>query len=167
MHIIRLAVLFGLLAALSGTIGGCARANSKVGAFFDFDTDLKLVFEVDKDINPDENHTPSPVFVRLYELSSDNTFEKADFLALYESDESALGKELIRKRELERLLPGHNREEMYVVDPETRYVALFAEFFQYKNSKFKLIFPVDSNNVIGNTVWVQIKDNKMQLRKAK
>ena len=52
-----------LLLALCLT--ACTKVNSGVGGVFNFDTDLKLVFEVDKNITPDEKHTPSPLFRRL------------------------------------------------------------------------------------------------------
>lgn len=149
------------------TLNGCTKANSRVGGMFDFDTDLKITFAVGDNINPDEKHTPSPLYVRFYELNSENAFQHADFLALYEGDDNVLGKELITKKELKRITPGGNRVENFVVSPDTRYVALFAEFFQYKNAKYKLVFPVTSHNVIGNTVRVEITDNKMQLRVAK
>ncbi len=158
---------FFALILICVALGSCTRANSKVGGMFDFDTDLKIVFEVGNNINPDENHTPSPLFVRLYELESKNAFEHADFLALYDRDEAVLGTELIAKKELRRITPDGDREEKFVVASNTRYVALFAEFFQYKNAKYKLVFPVTSHNVIGNTVRIEITDNKMQLREAK
>lgn len=145
-------------------LAGCTRVNSGVVGMFELDTDVHVEFEIAKDINPDENHTPSPLFVRLYELKDDAAFKKADFIGLYEQDESLLGKDLIGKQELNRLVPGESRKDKFVVDPGTRFVALFAEFYQFKNAKYKLIFPVTSNNVIENSVKVLISDNQMLLR---
>jgi len=160
---LRLVVCFGLMFVLAG----CARVNSGVGGMFDFDTDLKVIFEVKDNINPDEKHTPSPVYIRFYELKSDKRFNRAKFLELFERDEELLGDELITKQELKRIAPKEPREERFVVDKETRYVALFAEFFQYKNSKYKVIFPVTSNNVIENTVRIELSDTNLLLRSAK
>lgn len=148
-------------------VAGCTKVNSGVVGMFELDTDVRVEFVVGEDINPDEKHTPSPLYIRFYELSSDKAFMQADFLDLYERDETVLGKDLIAKQELNRLIPGKNRQESFVVDPETRYVALFAEFYQFKNAKYKLIVPVTSNNVLANSVRVEILDNQMMLRSAR
>ncbi len=145
----------------------CTKVNSGVGGVFNFDTDLKIIFEVANNINPDEKHTPSPLYVRLYELKSDKIFARAGFLELFEEDEALLGNELIAKQELKRIAPGEARQESFVVSKDTRYVALFAEFFQFKNAKYKVVFPVTSNNVIENTVRIEINDTNLLLRSTK
>ena len=94
-------------------------------------TNLKLEFKVADNINPDEKRTPSPVYLRFYVLKSDKQFNKTDFLELYERDTESLGDDLLSKQELKRIASGEAREEKFVLDKETRYVALFAEFFQY------------------------------------
>ena len=147
-------------------LSACTKVNSGVVGMFNFDTDLKVVLEVSDDINPDEKHTASPLYLRFYELTSDKVFNKTDFLELYENDETILGKDLIAKQELDAVLPGVSREERFVVDPATRFVAIFAEFYEFRNSKYKLVFPVTSNNVIENTVRIEISDNKLILRSA-
>ena len=148
-------------------LAACTKVNSGVGGVFNFDTDLKVIFEVAGNINPDEKHTASPLFLRFYELTSDQRFEQANFLELYEADTKVLGDQLITKRELKRIAPGEARTEQFVVDKKTRYVALFAEFFQFKNAKYKVVFPVTSNNVIENTVRIEINDTNLLLRSAK
>jgi type VI secretion system protein VasD len=44
---------------------------------------------------------------------------------------------------------------------------LFAEFFEYKNSRFKVIFPVTSKNVIRNTVRIDVTGNQLLLQRAR
>lgn len=156
-----------VLILLTCGLWGCTKVNSGVVGMFDLDTDLKVIFIAGKDINPDEKHSPSPLYIRLYELTSDHAFIKADFLALYEKDDALLGKDLIAKRELNRIVPGESREETLVLDPKTRYVALFAEYFEYKNAKYKLIFPVTSKNVIKNTVRIELSGNNMLLQSTR
>src|SRR5687768_16957842 len=116
-----------LLALLSLGSTSCTKVNSGVVGMFNLDTDLKLILIAGKDINPDEKRSPSPLYIRLYELTSEHAFNKADFMALYEKDEALLGKDMLAKRELNRLVPGESQQEAFVVDPKTRYVALFAE----------------------------------------
>lgn len=148
-------------------LASCTRVNSGVVGMFNLDTDLKLVFIAGKDINPDEKRTPSPLYIRMYELTSDVAFNKADFLELYEKDETILGKALLSKRELNRVLPEEHQEDHFVLDPQTRYVALFAEFYEYRDSKFKIVFPVTSKNVIKNTVKIELTGNQMLLKRAR
>lgn len=160
-------LLKGIVIALAFALTACTKVNSGVGGVFNFDTDLKIIFDVAGNINPDEKHTPSPLFLRFYELTSEQRFAQANFLELYESDTKILGDQLITKRELKRIAPGEARTEQFVVDKKTRYVALFAEFFQFKNAKYKVVFPVTSNNVIENTVRIEINDTNLLLRSAK
>lgn len=155
-------MLIGLLGASS-----CTRVNESVGAVLDLDTDVRIDFRATEDINPDEKHTPSPVVIRFYELQSDIAFRQADFIGLFEQDEELLGKDLISKRELNVLLPGDRRSDKIVVDENTRYVGLFAEFFEFRNAKYKLVFPVTSNNVVSNSVQVLVRDNELLLRRAR
>lgn len=162
-YFIRIFAIFALLAPLLS----CTKVNSGVVGMFNLDTDLKLILLAGKDINPDEKHSPSPLFIRLYELSSDQAFNRADFLGLYEKDDALLGKDLIAKRELNRLVPGETQEDGFVLDANTRYVGLFAEFYEYKNSKFKLVFPVTPKNVVKNTVRVEVTGNQMLLQRAR
>lgn len=163
VHFTPLALVFIALLALSG----CTRVNSGVAGMIDLDTDLKLSLDVGKHINPDEKHLPSPVYLRFYELQSNKVFERLDFLELYERDAALLGKDLLAKQELEAVLPGESREESFVLNPETRYVALLAEFYQYKGAQFKVIFPVTPKNVFENKVRVEIVDNKLILRSTR
>lgn len=162
-YFIRIFAIFALLAPLLS----CTKVNSGVVGMFNLDTDLKLILLAGKDINPDEKHSPSPLFIRLYELSSDQAFNRADFLGLYEKDDALLGKDLIAKRELNRLVPGETQEDGFVLDANTRYVGLFAEFYEYKNSKYKLVFPVTPKNVVKNTVRVEVTGNQMLLQRAR
>ncbi len=161
-HFFKLAIALCLTLA----VGGCARLNSGVFGTFNLDTDLRLEFEVASNINPDERQSPSPVFVRLYELRSDKRFAQGDFFDLYHDAKAVLGDDLISSKELHRLVPGETRSERLVLNPETRYVALFAEFYQYKDARNKVVFAVTPQNVVQNTARIQIERNIMTLRTA-
>ena len=152
-----------LISAALLVLASCTSVNHRVGKVFDLDTDLKLKTHSSFQINPDEKDQASPVFVRLYQLKSPSAFEKADFLELYESDKQVLGESLISKQELDRFLPGTEREDRLVLNKETQYVGLFAEFYRYKDAKAKLIFPVTANNVIRNVVAIEITENEIKL----
>lgn len=144
---------------------GCSTVNHKVGEALNLDTDLKLEMFAGSEINPDESDQSSPVFIRLYELNSPKAFEKADFIDIYERDEEVLGDTFVAKQELKRVVPSTRRIERFVLSKETRYVALFAEFYNYKDSKAKLHFPVTSSNVIRNAIKINVDGNRIILGK--
>ena len=152
-----------LIFLVSFVLAGCTSMNHQVGEMLNLDTDLKLEFVVDEQINPDEQNTSSPVFVRFYELTSSSAFSQADFIDLYERDEEVLGDTFISKQELKRLVPNTFRKETFVLSKETRFVGLFAEFYDYDDAQSKVVFEVTSSNVIRNSVGVQISGNKMML----
>lgn len=156
--------LWGVLLVVA-LLQGCGSMDSKVGGVLNLDTDLKLVINVDSDVNPDEKGHPSPVFLRMYELKSPTLMEQADFIALYERDTEVLGKDYIAKLELKRLAPGDARVEKHVLNAETQYIALFAEFFDYKNAKYKVVFPVTSNNIIRNSINIRLSGTDIIIEK--
>lgn len=144
--------------------GACTTVNNKVGEALNLDTDLKLQIYAAREINPDERDQSSPVFVRLYELNSAKAFASADFIDLYENDAQTLGDTLVAKQELKRVVPGTQRTERFVLSEGTRYVALFAEFYRYKDAQAKVVFPVTASNVVRNSVKITIADNAIALQ---
>jgi type VI secretion system protein VasD len=149
---------------LVSLLAGCQSNKSLVGGYFEFDTDIEINFVIDADINPDEQGIPSPLFVRMYELKSTKMMKKADFISLYEKDKATLGADLVGEvHNLKRFKPGENRADDFVLDKKTQYVALYAEFLEFKDSKFKLVIPVVANNVFRNSVVIRISENQMSL----
>lgn len=150
-------ICFGLAACASGN-------KSVVGGYLGLDTDVSIQFLVDSDSNPDELGVGSPLFVRMYELKNQKMMLKADFIDLYEQDAKTIGADLVGEvHRLKRFKPGGDRVEKFVLDKETKYIALYAEFLRFKDSKFKLVIPVVANNVFINTAVIQISGNQMTL----
>lgn len=150
---------FIFMAAVLLLISACTAINTKVGGFFNLDTDLELVFKVDADINPDDSNTPAPLFVRMYELKSTKMFNKANFIDIFERDKEVLGADMITKQRLKRLKPGEDRKNDFVLNKKTRFVALYAEFLQYKDAEYKVIIPIVPHDVIGTTAIIQVSGN--------
>lgn len=161
MHKGRIALISVALSFLF--LSGCESVNSGFGGVLNLDTDLKVTFDVSSDINPDEAGRSSPLYVRLYQLKSDTLFEKTDFIDLYEQDAEKLKADFVSKQELKLLKPGEDRIETFVLNEETLYIGFFAEFFQYKDAKYKIILPVTANNLIRNSIKVRITGNEIQL----
>lgn len=163
MYVMKLPVLlmlcFWLVACASGN-------KSVVGGYLGLDTDVSVEFIVDADGNPDEQGLGSPLFVRMYELKNSTMMTKADFIDLYENDKKTIGTDLVGEvHRFKRLTPGENRIEKFVLSEETQYIALYAEFLDFRDSMFKLIIPVVTNNVFINSAVVRISGNQMMLDK--
>ena len=149
------------MAIVLSELTACQAVNSSVGGYFDLDTDIKIDLLVDADINPDELGKASPLFIRMYELSSNKMMKRADFIEIYERDKEVLGADMVAVHKLKRLKPGEDRTEHIVLDKKTNYVALYAEFLEFKESKFKLIFPVVANNVFRDSVVIRVSGNEL------
>lgn len=141
----------------------CSTVNSKVGGYFDLDTDVTLTFIVDEDVNPDDNKMSSPVILRLYELKTTKAFENANFIDLYEQDIEVLGKTMLTEQKLKALQPGNKINTSFVLSKETMYIGLYAEFLQYQNAKYKLVIPITQTNVVDSKAKIHITGNKMVL----
>jgi len=161
MQAFRSIYVLSILVALTAS-SACSSLNSAVGGMFGADTDLTISFKVESDINPDENKTPSPLFVRMYELKSPKLFKKANFIDIYEQDKKILGADFIGVQKLKRLKPGEDRENSFVLNEKTRFVGLYAEFLDYKRAKYKLIVPVVQHDVIGTTINIKVSGNAIQ-----
>jgi type VI secretion system protein VasD len=162
--ILKASKLFALVAVLL-TLASCTSVNTKVGGLLDLDTDLKLSFIVEKNVNPDDNKVSSPVIVRMYELKSTKAFENANFIDLYERDSEILGKTMITEQALKPIQPSEDSTAKFVLSKGTKYIGLYAEFLQYEDAKYKVIIPVAETNVVTSTAKVQLIDNKMVLLK--
>ena len=154
---VKLLMLMFIVSQLSA----CQSMNAAVGGYLGLDTDLQIDIAADADINPDELGKASPLFVRMYELKSTKMINKADFISIYERDTEILGADMVNVQRLKRLKPGESRTEHFVLNKETNYVALYAEFLNFKRSGFKVIIPVVASNVVRNTVKVRVSGNKL------
>ena len=150
-----------ILLSLTLLLVACSSNKSKVGGYFNFDTDVKLTFTIASDINPDDNGKPAPLFIRLYELKSNKMFEKADFIDLYERDQEALGADFLGKTSLKPFIPGHSRVEKMVLSQEAQYVGLYAEFLRYKGASYKALIPIVGNNVFTSSAKIYVTGNKI------
>jgi type VI secretion system protein VasD len=143
---------------------GCS-SKSRVGGMLNLDTDLTLEFIIDRDVNPNDSERPSPLYLRLYQLSSPTQFEKSEFVDIYEKDKEILKDELIARQDLSPFIPGETRKERFVLKPGTRYIAIYAEFSQYSKSTYKVVFPVTENNVIRNREKISISGKTVKILK--
>jgi type VI secretion system protein VasD len=98
------------------------------------------------DTNPDSTGRPSPVVVRVYQLRTDAAFKGADFFALFDDDQKALGQELISRDEFV-LAPAEQRKMDVTVSGETRFVGAIAAFRDIRNAQWRVLVPASSKGL--------------------
>lgn len=92
-------------------------------------------------VNPDPQGRPSPVTVRVYELTEATAFGGVDLVPLWDGEAAALGAALIARHE-HRLAPGGTAAATLVLRPQTRYLGVVAAFRDYRNSSWRAVVPV-------------------------
>ncbi|GGP73081.1 type VI secretion system lipoprotein TssJ [Shewanella ulleungensis] len=117
-------------------VTGCKTINAVVPPSTD------ITFNASADVNPDINNRPSPVVVKIFELSSRTIFDTQDFFTLDESAESVLGPDLIRKDELE-LQPSEIREYSMSLGNNTRFVGVIVAYRDIDSSRWRSVVSVD------------------------
>ncbi|UJF20480.1 type VI secretion system lipoprotein TssJ [Shewanella sp. OMA3-2] len=127
---------------------GCKTINAVVPASTD------ITFQASADINPDINLRPSPVVVKIFELSSRTIFDTQDFFTLYENAESVLGPDLIRKDELE-LQPSEIREYPMSLGHNTRYVGVIVAYRDIDSSRWRSVVAVDPTGYDDVTINIE------------
>ena len=139
MSVFFKSLVFGVFSAALMSIAAC----SNVASVLNLDSDLELKITAKDDINPDESEMASPLVVRLYELKDKKKFEGLEFYDIYQNDKKLLGKNMIEKHVLKHFVPDTKRKQQIVLNKKTTYIALFAEFSQYKDSDFRAVIKID------------------------
>ena len=115
---------------------GCSTVNK----FVPPSTDLKI--NVSKNVNPDTSDRPSPVVMKIFELSSRTIFDTQDFFSLYETPEKLLGPDLLKKDELE-LQPNSVQEYKMSLNRNTRHVGVVVAYRNIDQARWRAVIEVD------------------------
>jgi type VI secretion system protein VasD len=136
--LLKVSILISLIAVLAA----CAYTREKLG----LTTTVEFELTVSSTVNPDSDGRASPVVLNLLYLKDNRQFEQEDFIALLESPEDRLGKDLIEKIRLKEFIPSEVRDLINVLPEGVNYVGIIAEFIQYQDAKGKLILPIESHS---------------------
>lgn len=124
-------------------------------------TRIVLEFESAGDINPNIAGRPSPLVVRIYQLTSYSEFEDADFNSLFENDSEVLGSDLVDKQEI-YLKPSEKRTVFFETSDTIRTVGVMAAFRYYHQGQWKAAAAVQKNKT--NVIYVSIKGTNVQMK---
>lgn len=102
-------------------------------------------------INSNIEGIPSPVELKIYQLSDSSAFTASDFLQIFSDDQGTLKAELLLVRQLPSIFPGESRQTIIPLAVNAKYIGIIAGFANYEEAKNKIIFqPVIENKTLVN-----------------
>ncbi|WP_068639228.1 type VI secretion system lipoprotein TssJ [Thauera butanivorans] len=129
-----MAGVVGLAAALS--VGGCS-----LPARQELPVPVEISIAASESLNPTEQGRPSPVLLRIYELSGRAFFQSADFFTLLGEMESARHAEVIEIHEFV-LMPGEVRVMRRRTELGTQFLGVAAAYRDLQGSSWRSLASV-------------------------
>lgn len=130
-------------AGLVGVLLACLL--SACGSSVPDPTTFELQIQSSKQTNPLDDGRPAAVVVQVFELKDTAVFEETPFFDVFTDPVTALGADLLGRREL-TVLPGQQTELMIEGSPETRYLAAVAGFRDIDHAEWRVVTPVDTGS---------------------
>ncbi|WP_310621189.1 type VI secretion system lipoprotein TssJ [Flexibacterium corallicola] len=88
------------------------------------------------------NDSSNPVVLRFYQLSSRSQFESASFWEIYNDSSEELAGVIIDRESIAALYPKEARLVNIELQPDTRYLGVFAEYADYETQRFRASLPI-------------------------
>ena len=92
-------------------------------------------------VNPSVSKRPSPLLVRVYELKTAASFNSADFMSLYQHDQTDLAADMVAKEEYV-LEPGESKAFTKSLSPDTRFLGVMAAYRDIEHAKWRTIVAI-------------------------
>ncbi len=141
----RVGVLVGLVACcllLAGCLGGVRQ---------ELPVPLEVTISAHEQVNPTEAGRPSPIVVRVFELSNSAEFLAADFFSLQDGGAALSGKDVVGSEEY-ILVPGEVRVVRKRAALETRFLGVVAGYRDLEGSVWRAVVPLPSPHYAGR-IW--------------
>lgn len=122
---------------------------------------LTLDIQAASNVNPDSRGRPSPVVVRVYELKAAGPFEAADFVSLYEKDQSLLATEIVVRDEFV-LNPGESKMLKREAG-DSKFLGAMAAFRDLESARWRAVSPLQLN--ADNSFVIRLDAATLQLTK--
>lgn len=117
------------------SLSSCA-TTSKVWKPYD-----RLSIYASDNLNPDGNEKPSPIQLKVYELSSRTTFDNQDFAGLFNNGETLLSDELLSSKIL-IVQPREFLKHQINLQEKTKFIAILAAYRNIDEARWKHIYAV-------------------------
>lgn len=127
---------------------------------------LKVALSTTANLNLNEFEEPLPVVVRIYQLSDEAAFLKADFQTLWKRDLTALGDSLLTRDEIV-LNPAHQDRLVYPRHDKAGFVGVMAVFRRPGEEGWRDIRPIADSFLsrrFSNSVVVSLKGNTVDIQ---
>ena len=131
----------GLTAFAAISLVGCMAAKEEPPPPPLPPTKVELHVEAAQDVNANAQGKGSPVLLRIYELKGVTGFNAADYFALYDKDQTALGADLGRKQEI-MLRPGEKQTLLLQPEPGVGFFAAYAGFRNLDSARWRVSAPI-------------------------
>jgi type VI secretion system protein VasD len=99
-------------------------------------TNAVVDLQAAQNLNPDVTGRPSPLRVRIYELKSVGTFNKADIFSLSEKDKDLLAADLVAMEEIQ-VKPGMQQTLSRKLSPDTKFLAVLAPYRDWEHATWR------------------------------
>lgn len=144
-----------LAAALAGamlvfTLGACSSPPPKPVV-----TTVNGTIQGSDKLNPTVNQRPAPLQVRVYELKTAAAFNSADFMALYQNDQSTLAADVVGREEM-MLQPNESRPYKKTLSPDTKYIGVIGAYRNLEKATWRVIVPVQTGKA--HTLTIRASD---------
>jgi len=106
------------------------------------------------DVNPDLQGRPSPIILHVLELSSEEQFNRLDYVSLTQSSGAALGPDLLGKTRLV-LSPGGNSPLPLELNPQTTFIGLVAGYRDLDNATWRTSIPISQGDTKGINITLE------------
>jgi type VI secretion system protein VasD len=100
-----------------------------------------LFFRADKNVNPDINQRPSPIQVKVYELSSRVTFDNLSFEQAFNQGDTLLGDELLSTIQF-TIQPGEQNDFIIELQESVNFIAILAAYRHIDNADWKHAYEI-------------------------
>ena len=104
------------------------------------------------DLNPDSEGRPSPIVLRIYELSDAKLFKEKDFFDIFDNDKESLAESLVKLNELE-LNPNESRKLDIRLNSSTKYMGFLAAYRDIDAAKWREIAALTSKKPSGIPIY--------------
>ncbi len=154
--------LFTTFVALS-ILSSCA-TTAKVWKPYD-----NITIITTSDVNPDGLGKPSPIQIKIYELSSRSTFDNLDFDRAFYEAKTMLSDELISDAEY-TIQPSDTIEHKIDLQKTANFIAILGGFIDIDNARWKHVYEVSPYGHYDREITIDkqgIKEGKVKKEEKK
>ncbi len=129
------------ISVLTLLIVGCTTTSNlitKVWPAYD-----RITIEADNSVNPDIDQRPSPVKIKIYELSSRTTIDNLDFFKAFRQGKAVLSDELLSEVSFV-LQPNEVLKHEIKPNKDTQFIAILAGYRNIDVAKWKHVYGIEA-----------------------